>query len=320
VIGVGGLATAAAWACCLAFNAASPMSLVDEKAVIVWDPDRQMEHFVRQAAFEGEAQDFGFIVPAPTVPTVAEADGEVFAGLESFVSSKVREPSTAADTDSVAAGAATELVDQYLVGDYEVSILKAKDGASMLGWLKANNYTNRPAMEDWLDHYAKMGWHFAALKFVRAEDAGTPGTKAVRVSFKTDVPFYPYKMPSDTWPPGHFRPIALYFVSKGIARGQYRGSGDDWEAREVWSGPLGRERSVLLAGQIGLNPEDLPEEATLTAFYNTRNEAGYENDVYFLTYTSVLPTWAVLLVFGVGVALIVWWLLSRRRLRLEASE
>jgi hypothetical protein len=226
-------------------------------------------------------------------------------------------------TDSVAADAGAggvDVIDQYMVGDFEVSIVRASDGSSMLAWLKENNYTNRPAMEDWLDHYTEMGWYFAALKFVREEDADTPETKAVRVSFKTDVPFYPYKMPSDTWPKGHYRPIALYFVSKGIARGQYRQGGGAWEAREHWSGDLPREQAMELASNIGLQPEEIPEEATLTVFANTRNAQGYDSDVYFLTYHSVLPTWAVFVVLGLLLGGGVWLVLRKRAGRYQRAS
>jgi hypothetical protein len=305
------------WTCCLAFNVSNPMSLVDEKAIIVWDPERKLEHFVRQASFEGEAMDFGFIVPAPSEPKVAEAKGEAFDGLEVFVSKEMGGDSATtgfAGMDSAAEPAGSvEVIDQYLVGDFEVSILKATDGKSMLDWLRENNYDSRPAMEDWLDHYAKMGWYFAALKFVRPEDAQSPQTSAVRVSFTTDVPFYPYKMPEDTWPKGHVRPIALYFVSGGIARGQYRGSSKDWEAEVKWSGDLPREEAMTLATNIGLTADDIPEAATLTAFHNTENAQGYDQDLFFLTYRSILPTWAVLLVLALVTGGIVYLIVTRRK-------
>lgn len=308
------------WTCCLAYSLSNPMSLVDEKAVIVWDSERKIEHFVRQASFEGEAGNFGFIVPAPTLPKVAEADGEAFTLLEDFV---LRQDdgyglTAGAASDDAAAGG-VEVIDQYMVGDYEASILKGSDAAAILDWLKQNGYDSRPAMEDWLGHYAEMGWYFAALKFMRAEDAQTPETTAVRVSFTTDVPFYPYKMPTDTWPEGHYRPIALYFVSSGVARSKYRGESREWEAEIAWSGPLPIEEAKKLATFIGLEATDIPEGVMLTAFHNTRNSMGYNNDLYFLTYTSVLPTWAVLLILAAMVAGIAYLIATRKKKPVDAS-
>jgi len=271
------------------------MTLIGERAIIVWDSVRQREHFVREAAFDGEAKDFGFIVPAPTKPEVAEADEEAFAELERLVPVPRAPAGTeSASTDSVASS--VELIEQYMVGDFEVSVLKGTDGAAINGWLETNGYTSRPAMEEWLDHYAKMGWFFAALKFVRAEGQESPETTAVRVSFDTDVPFYPYKMPSDTWPEGHYRPISLYFVSSGVARGKYRGGDGEWEAKVRWSGDLPRETATKLASLVSLDQMDIPEGAKVTVFQNTANAQGYDQDVYFLTYTSVLPTWLIVVI------------------------
>ena len=284
------------WTCCLAFADGTPMTLVGERAIIVWDAARQREHFVREASFDGEAKDFGFIVPAPTKPEVAEADEEAFQVLERLVPTM-----TSAGNDSVAASAdamdeSVELIEQYMVGDFEVSVLKGTDGATINGWLKTNGYTSRPAMEAWLDHYAKMDWFFAALKFVRGEGQESPETTAVRVSFDTDVPFYPYKMPSDTWPEGHYRPISLFFVSNGVARGKFRGGDGEWEAKVRWSGELPRETARDLASLVSLDVMDIPEGATVTVFQNTENAEGYDHDVYFLTYTSVLPTWLIVVI------------------------
>src|SRR5688572_9595422 len=52
-----------------------------EHAVIVWDSKNKVEHFIREAEFESEAKDFGFMVPTPTVPLLAAADPQIFPTL-----------------------------------------------------------------------------------------------------------------------------------------------------------------------------------------------------------------------------------------------
>lgn len=275
--------------CCTVYNEKTPVTLDGENAIIVWNAEKKIEHFVRQADFGGEADDFGFIVPTPTVPTVAEANEEVFnilANLDPFRN----EPTASSEVDAVTA-ASVELIEQYEVGDFEASILKATNGEALNEWLKANGYSSRPAMTEWLDHYAKINWHFAALKLIRARDAQGPRTKAVRVSFQTDVPFYPFKMPVDTWPEGHYRPIRLYFIAEGVARGKYRGRRSEWRAKIDWSAPLDLYGHQRFADALGIAVEDIPKDATVTAFMNTDQSTDYSNDVYFLTYNSVVPTW-----------------------------
>ena len=57
----------------------------DEDAVIVWDKERHEEHFVRNAVFDTNAPSFGFLVPVPATPTLAEASDKVFDALEEAV-------------------------------------------------------------------------------------------------------------------------------------------------------------------------------------------------------------------------------------------
>lgn len=300
------------WACLTAYPAAHPVTLIDEKAIIVWNADQKRQHFIRQATFDGDAEHFGFIVPVPTHPEVAEVDVSAFDLLESLVPApEDLATGSTEETDSVAAS--VDVIEQYTVGDYEVSILKSKDGKSMLAWLEENDYESRPAMEDWLDHYADMSWIFAALKFIREEGSTEPKTEALRISFDTDVPHYPYKMPTDTWPQGHYRPMALYFIGGGYARAQYRGDSSDWEAEIAWSGQLPLDKYELLADQLGLELTDLPYNATVTVFHNTENAQGYDKDLFFLEYNSILPTWAVMLLAGATVVFIIVVVKGRKR-------
>ena len=279
--------------CCVAYGEEQVL-LSGERAIIIWDAENGLEHFVRQASFTGEAKDFGFIVPAPSKPEVAEAEDKAFQLLEALVP---REPSRSAKGVGSAADESipptAALIEQYTVGDYEVSILKAQNGEAMIDWLKANDYTNRPAMEPWLDYYAQMGWYFAALKFIRQPESTKPETQALRVSFKTNEPFYPYKMPGDTWPDGHFRPMSLYFVAAGVARASYRGTNTDWEADIRWSGALPRRAAKELADAVDLKVTDIPAEATVTVFRNSTNAQGYDRDLKFDTYQTLIPTWAL---------------------------
>lgn len=308
--------------CCLAYDPTTPMKLLGENAIIIWDADNKIEHFVRQADFEGKADNFGFIVPTPTLPVVAEASEDAFRVLSSLEPTKhgigigcSSVPASEAASDA----ASVEVIDQYQVGDFEVSILKATDGVSINAWLKMNGYSSRPAMTQWLDHYAKMTWYFAALKLIRTKGSDTPTTKAIRVTFKTDVPFYPYKMPEDTWPSGQFRPIQLYFVASGLARGKYRGSSSNWEADIEWTEAMNEEKWRELAKNLGLLPKEIPFDATVTSFSNSNEAIDYSRDIYFLTYSSFIPTW-LLGVLGIGFVGFFAHQLRKRKARLELNR
>jgi len=71
-------------ACCIA-SSGKPVWLTKEKVIIVWDAERKIEHFIRQASFDTKARDFGFIVPTPSVPELAVANPEAFTMIEGLV-------------------------------------------------------------------------------------------------------------------------------------------------------------------------------------------------------------------------------------------
>lgn len=283
-------------ACCLAYGT-DPMSLIDEKAIIVWNPKTGTEHFIRQASFEGKAKDFGFIVPTPSQPQVEKADAAAFERLQRLVPKPSTRGMDSASTPTAGFGG-VEILEQKRVGDYFVTVLRATDGSTMLTWLKDNGYQSRPAMEKWLDHYAKQQWYFAALKFVREPESQEPKTTAVRVSFQTKVPHYPYKMPEDTWPAGHVRPVALYFVGPGAATAVYRDGKEKWEAQRVWSGALPDPERAGLAKELNLKLEDIPAGATVTVMRNSHNEHGYDRDLDF-NLAPAVPTIA-LVIWGIA--------------------
>ena len=52
-----------------------------ETALIVWDAEHQVEHFIRKATFETAANHFGYLVPTPTKPELAEAKDAIFSTL-----------------------------------------------------------------------------------------------------------------------------------------------------------------------------------------------------------------------------------------------
>src|SRR5437899_2663334 len=61
-------------ACATAPPRGEEAKLADEDSLIIWDAKNHIEHFVRKAAFHTTAHAFGFLVPTPSVPELAEMD------------------------------------------------------------------------------------------------------------------------------------------------------------------------------------------------------------------------------------------------------
>ena len=65
------------------------VTIETEQALIVWDAAASREHFVRRARFASTAADFGFLVPTPGVPELAEAPDAVFDRLHEAIQPEV---------------------------------------------------------------------------------------------------------------------------------------------------------------------------------------------------------------------------------------
>src|SRR5690349_12193059 len=92
---------------CIALGRHGPIAIRGEEALIVWEPSTRKEHFVRTAGFDAQNEDFGFLVPTPARPELAEVDDEVFARLWAIYRQPVRSRSrSAAPSDGNHAAAA----------------------------------------------------------------------------------------------------------------------------------------------------------------------------------------------------------------------
>ena len=75
-LAVASLLASRSGACCPAFPPGKRVVNADQTVIIIWDAASKTEHFIRQASFKSEADDFGFIVPTP----IPQQQDEAFPG------------------------------------------------------------------------------------------------------------------------------------------------------------------------------------------------------------------------------------------------
>ncbi|HLO97580.1 MAG TPA: DUF2330 domain-containing protein [Fimbriimonas sp.] len=193
------LALPALIACCAVSPMDSMPSILSQRNVIVWDAKTKTEHFIRQAAFETETKDFGFIVASPTLPKVSEVESYVFNAVRSLdpeLQQRLAETASNSADAAASAGAASMEVDVLQVEDagaYTITTLRADDSSSLEKWLKENKYNVPKDIQEWLDAYIAKKWLFSAFKF--KADRVDSMDKLPCLSFKTDEPFAPYRVP-----------------------------------------------------------------------------------------------------------------------------
>src|SRR5438034_3970747 len=84
-LALGLLMPAASQAACCYFSAKNADILQPaQKAFITWDPAEKVETFTVQPKFEGNASDFGMVIPTPSRPSVHEMPRDFFKELAVF--------------------------------------------------------------------------------------------------------------------------------------------------------------------------------------------------------------------------------------------
>jgi hypothetical protein len=208
---LGGLFAAEAWAACSYFAALErDVTQPSQRALITWEPQQKSESFTVQPAFQGNADDFGMVIPTPSRPTLKEAPREIFKDLALYTiltprpctkkfAMKSRAPSAAPEK----AGRPTtvKVLEAGVVGTLDYKIVSAERADDLYAWLKEHNYSFA-GDEATLDFYVKKKWLFTVMKIdpkqmKRAADGSYTGeVSPTRFQFVSSELIYPLKITS----------------------------------------------------------------------------------------------------------------------------
>jgi Uncharacterized protein conserved in bacteria (DUF2330) len=200
-----------------------------QKVFITWDPTEKIETFTVQPKFEGNALDFGMVIPTPSQPKLNEMPRDFFKHLAVYTIMRKREfahskllpliepqpmermlqfgamPVPAPPMASAPAQGAPErkpaikILEVGTVGSLEYKIIEAGRADDLFKWLKDNKYSYS-GDEATLNFYVQKKWLFTVMKIDTAQmKRNKDGTFAgevtpTRFQFSSEKLIYPLKI------------------------------------------------------------------------------------------------------------------------------
>jgi hypothetical protein len=183
-----------------------------QKAFLTWDPAEKVETFTVQPRFEGNAADFGMVIPTPARPKLHEMPRDffkelaVFTILEPMDLSKYKRLFPASGAFAGRSGVVLEkhkravrVLEAGIVGSLDYKIVQADKADDLYDWLKDNRYSYAGDQKT-LDLYIRKAWYFTVMKIdpaqmkKRGDGSYTGEVTPTRFNFASDKLIYPLRI------------------------------------------------------------------------------------------------------------------------------
>jgi len=267
----------------------------DQNVIIVWDAANKVEHFIRQASFTSDTRNIGFIIPTPSQPRLAESSQAAFESLAIWTEPEVQlvkrifgvtggcSASPKVESKSVSK-TDVQVLEAKQVAGFNAVVLEATSGDALSSWLTEHGYELSSSVAAWAEPYIKQGWRFTALQVAKGNDARRVDAKALRLSFATDQPLFPYREPSSSQMSKALnaadRTLRIFFVAENQYDSSFSLGNGDYTGM-VWSNVLSKDQSESLLEQLQLQADVKMKTAWLTEFAHTWPYADAPADLYF---------------------------------------
>ena len=221
-----------------------------------------VEDLILKATVAGDAESFGWVIPFPTAPEIAQEDAVLFKELFDYVELRNRHgDSKGGDAKQAALTAAAapkgvEVISRKAVGSYDTAVVREDEAGALNRWLKEEGFKTLEAHEDLVSFYRDKSYVFACVKVRDAVRTGDDpiDLHPLRFTFKTggiDGIFFPMKMTGAQREPFDVNLYVFYkaWVNDRLSRYGFTHRGfelvyRDWDSRDCepnagksWSAP-----------------------------------------------------------------------------------
>jgi hypothetical protein len=210
LIGTGRTPEAHACGCVAAPNPSVPIVQAGERIIFAVEDGVVTAHI--QIQYSGDPEQFAWLVPMPSLPTLELGTDEIFQTLiqSTQPNYQLRFNSGCTSSDSGGCGslgdaagdapAADEpgrgdtLVFQDAIGPFEYAVLQADDKQPMLDWLAENGFFVPAGTDAAVTPYIRPGGYFLALKLSKGQSTGD--LQPIVVRYQSELPQVPIVLTS----------------------------------------------------------------------------------------------------------------------------
>jgi len=171
----------------------------NQLAMIVFDD--MVEKIIFQIDYEGDAEDFAWVIPVPGYPKLFPVEDEIFYELHELT--QPPPPWGFGCGWGMMPGAPSDegvhIWEENQVGIYHTTTLSASDPNSLVEWLNDNGYAFPIEGQEILDYYVQKQWFFVAMKIqsdeiVNNSEYYAGAIQPIGIMFFSDEMIYPLKI------------------------------------------------------------------------------------------------------------------------------
>jgi hypothetical protein len=179
------------------------------------------------------------------------------------------------------------VLEEKRVAGFHAVVLETDSADALVKWLKDHGYAFSPAVAAWAKPYVEARWKITALRVAKDrenKDQQEVAASALRMSFRTDRPLFPYREPAPETAAkalgARQRLLRIYFLADARYQGELTRE-VAWTGQTAWANPLPPADRQKVLELLKLPDGAAPATCWLSEFEDNWPYRVAPADVYF---------------------------------------